>query len=80
MMAQKKSFSSALLLLRTKQAFISEKYWQFKTLLMRKRSWLKSGHLSKIKNGRHKQRSGQHTLARQINNSKKRFDAGKKWR
>jgi hypothetical protein len=27
--------------------------------------WFESGHLSKIQNGRHKQRSGQHTLARQ---------------
>jgi hypothetical protein len=39
--------------------------------LLRQLSGFESRHLSKIQNGRHKQRSGQHTLARPKNIHKK---------
>ncbi len=42
-----------------------------RTRLLRQLSGFESRHLPKILNGRHKQRSGQHTLARQKNNTKK---------
>ncbi len=39
-------------------------------------SWFESRHLSKVRNGGHKQRSGQHTLARQKKYTK---ESGSSW-